>query len=336
MFKNIFKMTRARLVLDIFLLGCLLAIACAFASVIWMPGSSYRGAILPFANDEQDIEKHLRSYENKLAVEIGQRNSVESLQKSIQYIEDTLKSFGYEIEEQDFTVDGHNFKNISAELTGVSEPKQILLIGAHYDSVNGSPGANDNGSGVSSVLEIARQNAGKKNAKTLRFVFFTNEEPPYFSSKEMGSYFYAKQCAERNENIIGLLVMETLGYYTDQPNSQTYPASFVPGYPSTGNFVAFVGNQDSRLLVESCVGTFRAECKFPSEGVSAPNWVNGVDWSDQYWFWRNGYRALMITDTALYRYQYYHTLQDTPDKMNFPSFARVVSGLTKVVGKLVN
>lgn len=150
----------------------------------------------------------------------------------------------------------------------------------------------------------------------------------------MGSYFYADRCLQNHDKILGLIVLETLGFYTDAANSQAYPFTFNPCYPSTGNFIAFIGNQNSRQLTERCIEAFRAQCNFPSEGIAAPNWMNGVDWSDHYWFWKNGIPAIMVTDTAPFRYQHYHTMQDTPDKLNYPSFARVVTGLSKVIESL--
>ena len=334
MIKNMFKMTKARLFIDIFLLGILVAIGLTLASVIHMPGSSYKGPFDSLSGEEADTEKKLKQHIKVLAGDIGQRNTEESLKKSVDYIKGAMAENGYKTIEQEFEVDKQTFKNLECTLKGSSD--EVLLVGAHYDSVTGSLGADDNGSGVASVIEVARLCADKKFNKTIRFVFFCNEEPPYFASAEMGSYFYASRCVKNHDKIAGLLVLETLGFYTDAPNSQTYPANFTPGYPTTGNFLAFVGNQDSRQFVEKAIGAFRKECKFPSEGVAAPNWVNGVDWSDQLWFWKNGIQAVMITDTAPYRNQNYHTMQDTPDKLSYPSFSRVVVGLSKVVASLAN
>lgn len=332
MIKNMFKMTKTRLIIDLILVAILVGICLIIGSIIRMPGSSYNGPTVPAGSSENQTETYLKKHIQVLAGDIGQRNTEASLQKSVDYIKSSMASYGYETQEQEFEVDGQKFKNLECTLKG--KTNDIILIGAHYDSVTGSMGADDNGSGVATVMELARLSAQKQFNKTLRFVFFCNEEPPYFASKEMGSYFYADRCVRNHDKINGLLVMETLGYYTDGANTQSYPANFTPGYPSTGNFLAFVGNQDSRQLTENCIGEFRKQCNFPSEGVAAPNWVNGVDWSDQYWFWRNGMQAVMITDTAPYRYKHYHSMQDTPDKLTYPAFARVVVGLSKVVEHL--
>jgi hypothetical protein len=334
MIKDIFKMTRGRLVLGLLLATCLVALIDAIVSVIVMPGSSYRGAFEPATREEKNTATNLEKHVRMLAGKIGQRNSLSTLKEAKDYITNTLSAYGYKVNEQDYSVDNNTFTNLEAEIKGTGSSAGILLVGAHYDSVSGSLGADDNGSGVATLLELARLNAGKSFPSTIRFVFFASEEPPCFASPNMGSYHYAERCFQRKENIKGILVMETLGYYTDRANTQSYPCSFVPGYPDRGNFIAFVGNMESRGLIEKCVGAFRKSCRFPSEGVAAPAWVTGVDWSDHYWFWKRNYPGMMITDTAPYRYPHYHTLQDTFDKLNYPCFARVVRGLAEVLQEL--
>ena len=296
-----------------------------------MPGKSFKGSIGSLDDNEQTIEQQLRNHVQFLASSIGQRNSDLSLEQALGYIKKTMKANGYESIEQPFEIGPQKFKNLECTLKGSNDSNEVLIVGAHYDSVVGSTGANDNGSGVAATLELARLFAKKKFPLTVKFVFFTNEEPPYFRTREMGSYAYAQYCKEHNYKIKGLIVLETIGYYTDTPNSQKYPLGLDSGYPTTGNFIAFVGNEDSKKLVQGAIASFRSGCKFPSEAIAAPNWIMGVDWSDQYWFWKEGVPAVMITDTALYRYRYYHTMQDTPDKLVYSSFARVVSGLAKVI-----
>jgi Zn-dependent M28 family amino/carboxypeptidase len=308
------------------------AISAASYSLMSMPGCSYKGPFAELSAQEKDSEQHLRKNVDSLAAEIGQRNTAESLNKSIQYIESELASYGYKTEEQEFIVDNQKFKNLECTLKG--ESPEVLLVGGHYDSVLGSIGADDNGSGVAATMELARMLARKKLSKTVKFVFFCNEEPPYFASEKMGSYFYLQRCLKNQEKISALIVLETLGYYVDRNNSQFYPTVIAPGYPSKGNFIAFVGNLEFKNITERCVGLFRKDCNFPSEGIAAPGWVEGIDWSDQYWFWKNGIPAVMVTDTALYRYPHYHTMQDTPDKLNFPAFSRVVVGMSKVIENL--
>lgn len=152
----------------------------------------------------------------------------------------------------------------------------------------------------------------------------------------MGSYVYARRCRERSENVLAMLSLETMGYYSDEPGSQKYPPVFGALYPSEGNFIGVVGNVRSRQLVRQVVRIFRSHTDFPCEGAALPGSITGVGWSDHWSFWQERYPAVMITDTAPFRYPYYHHPQDTPDKVDFEKMARVVDGLEHVVERLAN
>lgn len=273
------------------------------------------------------LEKHV----HVLSVEIGGRIASSGLGRAAEYVERELRSFGYAPQRQDFEVDGHTYANIEAELAGGREPGSVLVFGAHYDTAGNYPGANDNASGVATLLELAQRFAREKPEKTVRWVFFTNEEPPFFQGPAMGSYVYAKRCHERNERIEAMLSIETIGYYTDQPKSQSYPIGFHPGYPDRGNYLGFVADLKSALLLRSALKAFRGTTALPAEGVVAPNSISGIGWSDHWSFWQFGYKALMLTDTAPFRYPHYHSAQDTPDKLNWPKFAEAVNGIGGIV-----
>ncbi|MFQ5960000.1 MAG: M28 family peptidase, partial [Candidatus Methylomirabilales bacterium] len=274
------------------------------------------------------MRDHLEKHVVMLAGEIGERNiwHPEGLHASVDYIGKTLTGLGYEVARQEFKVQGATVANLEVERTGTSLPQEIVIIGAHYDSVIGCPGANDNASGVAAVLEIARLLATAELSRTVRFVAFVNEEPPFFLTGDMGSRVYAARSRQRGEHVVAMLSLETIGYYSENRWSQRYPFPFSLFYPSTANFIGFVGNFSSRRLVRRAIGTFREQTPFPSEGLAAPEWVTGVGWSDHWSFWKEGYPAIMVTDTALFRYDYYHTPQDTPDKLDYPRMARVVTG----------
>lgn len=301
-----------------------------------MPDSSYSGPFQPLSEDEVFIRNRLEKHVLKLADDIGQRNvwHSEGLEASVQYIEKVLVELGYTVGRQEYEVEGVTVANVEAEWTGTSMPEEIVLVGAHYDSVIGCPGANDNASGVAGVLEIARLLATEKPSRTVRFVAFVNEEPPFFYSDDMGSRVYASRSRRRGEKIVAMLALETIGYYSEGTWSQRYPFPLSLFYPSTANFIGFVGNLGSRRLVRRAIRTFREHTDFPSEGLAAPGWVIGVGWSDHWSFWKEGYPAIMVTDTALFRYEYYHTPQDTADRIDYARLARVVSGLTRVVAEL--
>jgi Zn-dependent M28 family amino/carboxypeptidase len=306
--------------------------------VTGMSGGSYSGARPPLTEDEAEIRDRLRDHLEVLAGDIGERNTLnyKQLQESANYIENTLEGFGYEVSSQEFTADGKSVRNIEVEITGASLPQEIVVIGAHYDSARGTPGADDNGTGTVAVLELARLLKGRSMTRTVRLVLFPNEELPFFGTEYMGSLVYARRSQERGEKVVGMLSLEMLGYYSDEDGSQNYPSPFSYFYPSTGNFVAFVGNLSSRPLVRKCVGSFRRHTKFPSEGAAAPGRITGVGWSDHWAFWEQGYQAVMVTDTAFFRNMYYHTPEDTPDKIDYEGMARVVSGLRHVVADLAD
>jgi Zn-dependent M28 family amino/carboxypeptidase len=165
----------------------------------------------------------------------------------------------------------------------------------------------------------------------VRFVFFVNEEPPYFQTERMGSLVYADRARAKNENIIAMISIESIGYYSDEPDSQDYPPGFSLLYPDRGNFIAFVGDFESRDLVKSTIEDFRLGRLLPSEGLAAPFAMPGVGWSDHWSFAVNGYPAVMVTDTAPFRNPHYHTESDRPDTLDYDRMALVVRGLMLVV-----
>ena len=301
------------------------------------PGENYHG-VLPAVTDEQtSLAMHLREHVVTLSEKIGERNIPDhpvQLAASSKYIQDTLKRFGYTPKTQPYYVDGQPVENISAEIVGSTKPDEIVVVGAHYDSVHRSPGANDNGTGTAAVLEIARVLSDFKPSRTIRFVFFVNEEPPYFRTEKMGSLVYARECANRKENIVAMMSIETIGCYSDVKGSQRYPGAFGMFYPNTGNFISVVGDSTSRSLTSEVIQSFRKHAKFPSEGAVVPRTIDGAGWSDHWSFWQAGYKGVMVTDTAPFRYAHYHAKTDTPDKIDFDRTGRVVSGLMGVVKDL--
>ncbi len=309
-----------------------------FGCVTTMPGRSHRGALPALTEHENELKQRLSLHVRKLAGDIGERNMprLEALEAAASYLTQAFEAVGYQPSAQEFKVSGRTVKNVEAELRGNARADEVVLIGAHYDSVFGSPGANDNATGVAGVLELARLVKTARLDRTIRFVCFVNEEPPYFRSEDMGSWHYAKRCRDQHENVVAMLSLETIGYYSDRKGSQQYPMPFGLLYPDTGNFIGFVGSPKSKDLLFRCVGSFRQHTQFPSEGIAAPSWVNGIDWSDHACFWSRGYPALMITDTAPFRYPYYHSREDTPDKVDYARTARVVAGIGRVAAELAS
>ena len=332
------RITTRRTALRLTALAAALAIFClwGYFTMLKMPGKTYTGRLPPLTSAQVLLRDELLRDVETLASQIGQRNiwHHHNLTAAAESLETSLAEADYKVHRQNYLVEGKTCYNIEVEITGTKHPEQIVIIGAHYDSVLGSPGANDNASAVAATLALARRFAGKKIDKTLRFVFFANEEPPFFQTGQMGSMFYAKNCREKNENIIAMLSLETIGYYTDQPKSQKYPPPFSLFYPSTGNFIGFVSNLSNRKLLHKAIASFRKNCKFPSQGGAIPEIFPGINWSDHQSFWRQNYPAIMVTDTAPFRYPYYHSTKDTVDKICFDHLAIVTSGLQTVIHHL--
>ena len=311
-------------------------LAAALAWLLWymirVPGESHRGPIAALTEDESRLAASLRRHVEAVASREHNLFRPAALEAAARYLETALAGTGYAAQAQRFQTRMGDARNIEVEVRGTGE--ESIVVGAHYDSVAGAPGANDNGSGVAATLELARRLRGTAPARTLRFVFFVNEEPPFFQGMDMGSRRYAIRARERNERIAAMFSLETIGWYSEQPGSQRYPFPLSLFYPSTGNFIAFVSNLSSRALLHESIASFRRQAKFASEGIAAPALIPGVDWSDHASFWEQGYPALMVTDTALYRYPHYHSAADTPDKVDYERLARVVAGLEQILREL--
>jgi Zn-dependent M28 family amino/carboxypeptidase len=303
-----------------------------------MPGHSYRGELPPLSPAQAELRNRLHRHIEMLAGTIGERNlhHYSALQAAARYITEAFTELGYQPVAHPYPVGRYRVQNIEAVKPGAPETDEIIVLGGHHDSVWGSPGANDNASGVAALLELARWLRTQPVTREVRFVAFVNEESPYFYSDAMGSLRYARQAAAQGDRIQAMLSLETIGYYSTEANSQRYPFPFRLFYPSQGNFIGFVGNLRSRALVRQAIASFRASAQFPSEGVAAPGGLTGIGWSDHWSFWQAGYRAIMVTDTALFRYAPYHTPGDRPERVDTESLARVVDGLRAVVLDLAN
>jgi Zn-dependent M28 family amino/carboxypeptidase len=307
------------------------AIAMFLSYMVSMPGRSWSGALLPLSDAERELRDRLERHVRVIASREHNLWTMEALEAAARYIEAQLTNAGHAVQREEYRSQGKSVRNLFVEIKGAAQAEEIVVVGAHYDSVLGAPGANDNGSGVAAVLELARAWRDWRPAHTWRLVLFVNEEPPFFQSGEMGSQKHAAGARARKERIVAMYSLETIGWYSDEPGSQRYPFPLNFFYPDRGNFLAFVSNLSSRGLLHKTIEAFRSEAQFPSEGVAAPAWIPGVDWSDHASFWAAGFDALMVTDTALYRYPHYHLASDTPDKVDYERLAQVVMGLEKAL-----
>ncbi len=320
----------------------LAAVICILAAPIFymtsMPGRPYIGTLPPLTAEQTEIAQILKSRVWYLSETIGERNvfAYAALQNSADYIEKSFNQLGYTVKSQEYMVETRRVRNLIAELPGSSKASEVVVVGAHYDTVDACPGADDNSSGAAALLELARLLRDAHPARTIRFVAFVNEEPPWFQTYNMGSVVYAKSVRAKKENVAAAVSIETIGTFSDQPKSQQYPAGFGALYPSKGNFIVFVGNLGSRSLVRRAIKSFREHSSFPSEGSAVPSAVPGAGWSDHWSFWQQGYPAIMVTDTAPFRNKNYHLPSDRADTLDYGRMARVVDGLRNVIADLAN
>lgn len=317
-------------------LGALLTTVIWIFRMTHMPLESFTGQLAPPSAEENETEERLSRHIQYLSETVGERNLTKAgtLDASAHYLRTSLEESGYTVTEQSYSVQNHRVFNLEAKLTGSEKDGGTVVVGAHYDSAQDSPGANDNASGVAAVLELARLFRGFTPRQTIRFVLFVNEEPPYFQTDQMGSQVYARQLRADHTPVTAMISLETIGYYSDVPGSQKYPDLLGLLYPKRGNFIGFVGNSSSQDLLYRVVKRFRETTNFPSEGIAAPEQWPGVGWSDHWSFWQENYPAVMVTDTALFRYPYYHTPYDTRNRIDFSRMSRVVCGMRRVVATL--
>ena len=320
------------------ILAVLAVAAAGYGALHYMtsvPGKPHRGALPPITSEEAELAQSLKRHIATIAEREHNVVHYEELEKVARYIEATLASLGYAVGRQEFFADGKPVRNIDVviEPAGRSADPEVIVVGAHYDSVFGSPGANDNGSGVAAVIELARllRDLDGVGAKRIRLAFFVNEEPPYFMTEAMGSLQYGRALARRRERVVAMYSLETIGFYSSEPGSQVYPAPFGLMFPDRGDFIAFVGMMGSRALVRETMRSFRSHTSFPTIGGVAPRFVPGIAWSDHWAFAEQGFQAVMITDTAPFRYPHYHRPSDTPHKVDTEKVARVVKGMERVI-----
>jgi Zn-dependent M28 family amino/carboxypeptidase len=281
-----------------------------------------------------DTPSYLRLAVTKLSREIGIRSyqDHDKLEQAVRYLSTELSSFGYQIATESFTFADHTYLNVIAELTGTASPGQVLVVGAHYDTVRTTPGADDNASGVAGLLGLAHLFANNPLGKTVRFVAFPLEEPPTYRTKNMGSYHYAAGLKKAREKVEGMVCLEMIGFFSDRPGSQHYPIPFMNlKFPKSGNYIAMVGNLKSKQFTEGMSASFRKATDLPLVTLNAPAFVVGIDFSDHWSFGKFGYPAFMVTDTAFYRNPNYHSPSDLPDTLDYNRMAQVVDGLKAAI-----
>ncbi len=291
--------------------------------------------------DIPEIEKNLRLHVDRLAGLIGPRylQKPKTIQATVGYIESQWAAMGLIVKHEHYDAFGDNAVNLMVEQPGKRRAEEVILLGAHYDTVYCTPGADDNASAVAVLLEVSRLLKNYQPSRTIRYVAFACEEPPYFAMGVMGSQFHARQSRLRGDKIVGMLCLEMVGYFSDSANSQTVPTA-IPRwlhrfFPRRGNFLAAIGNLASWRLCWSFRRGFKKGTKeMPLFSLCLPESVNDIRLSDNSSFWDQGYPALMLTDTSYLRNPHYHQASDTPDTLNYPCMTQVALGVAEAVKRI--
>jgi hypothetical protein len=289
------------------------------------------------------LAARLRGHVAALAATIGERSAYQqdAQEKAKDYIVSRLRSSGYAPALLDYTSERKTdfvrtipYRNIEALLgTHDGDAEPVWIVGAHYDSVPGTMGADDNASGVAVLLEVARLLKERGSKERFRFVAFDTEEPPSFGTRDMGSYRYASSLKSRGINIEGVLNLEMLGYFNSRPSSQLYPPFLSLFYPDQGDFIGVVGNFSSMGLLRAFERSWKASSRVPIEGTVLPSVFSSLALSDQLNFWPEGYRALMLSDTSFFRYAHYHQSTDTLEKLDYERMAAITEAVVKVLDR---
>lgn len=277
-----------------------------------------------------DTER-LKEVVKKLSVDFHPRNfrNTDNLNATAGYIQAHFEQAGGRVKIQEFTVSGNTYNNVRAYFGDNSTSR--IIIGAHYDSQDITPGADDNASGVAGLIELAHLFSQHPPQRGIELVAYTLEEPPFFDFKYMGSYVHAESVDTENTQVDAMIALEMIGYFNDKFGSQDYPtALFRAIYPNTGDFIAVVGRIDQRSYISQVKAAMQGTTELDVYSIAAPTSIPGIDFSDHRNDWKFGYNAVMVTDTAFYRNEAYHTDEDTWDRLNYDKMADVVRAVYNV------
>ncbi|MBI5629839.1 MAG: M28 family peptidase [Elusimicrobia bacterium] len=278
----------------------------------------------------------LRAHVVTLSSRIGERNASRpaALAAARDYVRGKFAAYGYKPELEAYEAGERTYHNITALLQGSAPGAPILVIGAHYDSAEGTPGADDNASGVAGLLELSRLLRKARPQASILFAAFGTEEEPYYGTEDMGSHHVAARLRAGRVEVKGMICLEMIGYYRRERESQSYPPFLKYFYPKRGNFISLIGDRRSKKFLARLKGSLRRKPALPIEAASLPAFVPGVDFSDHRNFWKQGWPAVMVTDTAFYRNPHYHLLTDTHERLDYEAMAKLVEKLAAAIQEL--
>ena len=285
-----------------------------------------------FANaDTIAIKKHLKNI-TKTASYRNHEN-LKQLNAIADYIKSDFSKYSSNVSFQEYKVDGKIYKNVICSFG--PEKGQRIIIGAHYDVCGDQEGADDNASGVVGLLELARQLKAQKLNKRVDLVAYTLEEPPYFRTEHMGSYIHAKHLKDNKIDVLGMISIEMIGYFSDKAHSQEYPlAAMSKVYGNKGDYITLVSTLEKGKFVEEFSDHFKKSKAIKTEEFNAPASLPGIDFSDHLNYWNFGYSAMMITDTSFYRNKNYHKKTDKIETLDIARMAKVIDGIYLTLLKL--
>jgi Zn-dependent M28 family amino/carboxypeptidase len=288
----------------------------------------------------RDLIQRLFTHVDRIAGLIGARPSANpsAFEAAATYIDREFQRLGDTVEREWYDAGGREVSNIIVSQTGTKRPHEIIVLGAHYDTVSSTPGADDNASAVAVLIETARLLRDTNLQRTVRFIGFACEEPPHFQTNTMGSQFHARRCREQNAKIVGMLCLEMVGFFTTAANSQQVPDA-IPSFlrwifPRRGDFLAAVGNLKSCRLLWNFRRGFKRATRLPLFSIALPEAIHEIRLSDNSSFWDQGYPALMLTDTSFLRNSHYHDASDTPDTLDYERMAQVTLGVVSAIERL--
>jgi Zn-dependent M28 family amino/carboxypeptidase len=300
------------------------------------PGESFSGTAPEVTPVELSLAERLAADVTTLSTEFGERTLRRhaSLTAAGDWIAAELSARGLSVRRQELQIDGKSVHNIEAVVPGSTWPDELVVVGAHYDTVMGTPGANSNASGVAAVLALAEALGQKPLPRSMRFVFFTCGERPFMLTEKMGSLAWARAIEAAGQEVVAMLSLDSLGYFTDEPDSEHLPSDVAAWFPTVGNYLAVVGDWSSVSLANRVIGHFREVASVPSQlGLGLQSW-DAVAWSDHWSFWQCGWPAIVITDTGPYRDPAFHRWNDTADRLDYETMARIVAALETVIEHL--
>lgn len=314
-----------------------------FIGIVWFIGTQP----LLFVSDREQmpevspqvLESHVRDLSEKL---LAREGFEKSLNPTVEWIEKQIAPYGKSYR-QSYQANNQTFHNIILNFANHSDSlvsnKEIIVVGAHYDTAHGFPGADDNASAVAALIELARLLSTNQTseypislAHPIQLVFYTLEEPPYFRSEKMGSYIHASDLIKKQQKVKIMIALDMIGYYSDEKDSQHFPIPFLDWiYPNQGNFISVIGNLANMDTVRTVKHSFKTASDLPVYSFNAPSFIQGIDFSDHLNFWKAGYKAVLITDTSFNRNLAYHTEGDTADRLDYVKMTKVVQAIYKTV-----